>query len=221
MIIRHWFTLDFLYYHDLKTKKENPASHEEVYYKAYRTLGPKSEYKQCFSQTITKPVPDGQHKQMRKLNPFQNKSTCIAHRVWMIIVVVLSLCSTQIFAQGVTVGSTTDTGASMLNVKPIPNGPGLSVGDAAHIDIPAPPNGAAIQGQLLVGTTTVGDVKVFIDGTGHIVALQIQGGMYLTQPDKSFILTGASGNCWLLGVEEQMDGLTAIPKCWKVTCPPW
>lgn len=149
----------------------------------------------------------------------QNKPTSIVHRVWMVIVVVL-LCSTQIFAQGVTVGDTTTPGGSMLNVKPTTNGPGLSVGDATHIAIPAPPNGASIQGQLLVGTTTISDVKVIIDGTGHILAVLVEGKMYFSNPDKGITLTGLSGNCWQLGVEEQMDGLTAIPKLYKVTCPP-
>lgn len=160
---------------------------------------------------------------MQKLSSLQNKSTCIAHRVWMItIVVVLSLCSTNIYAQnpGVTVGDTTTPGgASMLNVNPMPNGPGLSVGDDAHIAVPAPPNGASIQGDLLIGTTNLGNAKVIIDGTGKLVALEVQGTFYFIQSDKGFIQKSLDGKCWLLVPEPQPDGLTAVPKYYLITCP--
>jgi hypothetical protein len=140
--------------------------------------------------------------------------------MWMIIfMVVLSLCSTQIFAQGVTVGDTVNPGGSMLNVKPTPNGPGLSVGDAAHIAVPAPPNGASIQGDLLIGTTSLGNAKAIIDGTGKLVALEVQGTFYFIQLDKGPIQKTLDGKCWLLVPEPQPDGLTALPKYYLVTCP--
>ncbi len=97
--------------------------------------------------------------------------------------------------------------------------PGLSVGDAAHIAVPAPPNGASIQGDLLIGTTSLGNAKAIIDGTGKLVALEVQGTFYFIQLDKGPIQKTLDGKCWLLVPEPQPDGLTALPKYYLVTCP--
>ena len=150
------------------------------------------------------------------LNPKRKKSLRSTHVLIAIVMVVLSCASTQIYAQapGATVGDTAQSGASTLNTKG-----NFSVGDSAHIAVPAPANGASIQGDLLIGTTNLGNAKVIIDGTGKLVALEVQGTFYFIQQDQGPIQKTLDGKCWLLLPEPQPDGKTAIPKYYLVTCP--
>jgi hypothetical protein len=85
---------------------------------------------------------------------------CIVHHMWMIIfMVVLSLCSTQIFAQGVTVGDTSTSGNSMLNV----NG-NLAVG-SSYYTTAAPANGMIVEGNVGIGTSSPGSFRLNVAGT--------------------------------------------------------